>query len=256
MARLMSTAALKYDPLAEWQEAVRKHGAQPIIEHGKTGMLLVLVPGGKFLAGDAKFSVELTAFYMGLQAVTNVQYGVFVKATKHRAPDNQVWEEGGKAEHPVTDVGWEDAAAYCEWAGLRLPGEMEWEKAARGEDGRKYPWGEKWDEKKCRNSTNRGSETTAGVWGYAEGVSPSGVYQMSGNVLEWCEDWYEKEAYERYQRGDLKPPGSGIIRVVRGGSWLYGDPDFFSASYRYGYVPVIRGHYGGFRCVWVLGDSP
>ena len=256
MARLMSTAALKYDPLAEWQEAVRKHGAQPIIEHGKTGMLLVLVPGGKFLAGDAKFAVELPAYYMGMHAVTNRQYGVFVQATKHREPDNKIWREAGKAEHPVVCVSWEDAAAYCVWAGLHLPTELQWEKAARGGGGRKYPWGAKWDEKKCRNSKNKGSETTAGVWSYAEGVSRYGAYQMIGNVWEWCGDWYDVAAYERYKQGDLEPSARGSYRVVRGGSWGGDDPGNFAASIRNGSAPRGRSVSGGFRCVAFPVVSP
>ena len=231
-------------------------GAEPIIKHGKTGMLLVLVPGGEFLAGTAKFEVELPGFYMGLHPVTNRQYGVFVKEAKHREPDNSFWQEAGKAEHPVVCVSWEDAAAYCKWAGLRLPGELQWEKAARGEDGREYPWGGKWDAKKCRNSTNKGGEETAGVWSYAEGVSPCGAYQMSGNVWEWCEDWHDANAYESYKRRDLKPPKIGKRRVLLGGSWYYGDPDFFATSHRYHLNPGFRNLDFGFRCVVGLGVSP
>jgi formylglycine-generating enzyme required for sulfatase activity len=120
-------------------------------------------------------------------------------------------------------------------------------------DGRKYPWGEEWDEKKCRNDKNKGSEKTSSVWGYAEGQSPWGLYQMSGNVWEWCEDWYEKEAYNRYKRGDLASPKSGTSRLVRGGSWDDGNPDFFLGSNRDYYGPGSRNVIDGFRCAGDVG---
>ena len=116
--------------------------------------------------------------------------------------------------------------------------------------------GEEGDEGKCRNDMNKGSETTSDVWSYSEGASLYGAYQMSGNVWEWCEDWYEKEAYDRYKLGDLKPPGSGQCRVVRGGSGECDDPDPFTASPRGSFTPGARDPDFGFRCVWVLGDSP
>lgn len=239
------------NPAQAWCDVAASAGAEPVIEHGRTGMLLVLVPGGKFLAGDAKFAVQLPAFYIGMHPVTNGQYEIFLGETKHRVQSKESRREAWKAEHPVTDVSWDDAQAYCTWAGLRLPRELEWEKAARGVDGRKYPWGEEWGATKCRNSSNKGGEKTASVWSYAEGASPYGVYHMSGNVLEWCGDWYKEEAYASYKRGALTPPLRVSGRVIRGGSWFNKNPALFSASHRDKCAPDFRDSYFGFRCVAV-----
>ena len=199
----------------------------PLIEHAQDGTLLVLVPGGKFLAGwsgsdeggGKPFAVDLAAYYLGVHPVTNGQYGRFVQATGHRVPDNKVWQEKAKLDHPVTDVSWEDAQAYCGWSGLRLPTELEWEKGARGMDGQEYPWGNKWEQNKCRSYENKNNATTCLAWEYAAGTSPWGLYNMSGNVREWCEDSYDEKAYDRYRRGDLSIPPSDYEHVVRSGGW-------------------------------------
>jgi formylglycine-generating enzyme required for sulfatase activity len=230
-------------------------GLPLLIEHQQTGMLLVLVPDGTFLAGEPDsdagggepFKVELSAFYLGLHPVTNRQYAQCVKANGHPAP---YYEEPWKveADHPVVSVSWGDAQSYRRWAGLRLPRELEWEKAARGTDGRRYPWGNDWYAGNCRNNKNRRNETTAAVWNYPVGASPWGHYQMSGNVWEWCEDWYDGGAYDRYKRGDLTPPDSGAHQVVRGGSWSRGNPGDFATFLRRHDVPRHRYHNRGFRC--------
>jgi formylglycine-generating enzyme required for sulfatase activity len=247
----------------DWGRVLRDSAEQLIehlIEHPKTGMLMVLVPAGKFLTdtgGGAPFEVDLSAYYVAVHPVTNAQYARFVAETGHRPPLDWLWQESGRMDHPVTNVSWDDAMAYCIWAGLRLPTELEWEKAARGLDGRAYPWGNDWDPNRCRKYGYRGGETTAGVWRYATGGSPFGALQLSGNVLEWCSDWDDHNAYARYRQGNLAAPSSRSHRVQRGGSWFNFGSDYFSASSRkLCSLPSQRDGNYGFRCAGGLAAFP
>jgi serine/threonine-protein kinase len=215
------------------------------------GSVLVLVPAGQFLAGEDRFPVELPAYYLGMYEVTNAQYKKFVDATGHAAP--RYWDRKEfppqTADHPVCQLSWEDAQAYCQWAKLRLPTELEWEKGARGVDGRVYPWGNNWDAGRCVSRRLTGGQQMAPIASFPEGRSPWGLYHMAGNAFEWCDDWYENRAYDRYRQGDLVPPRLGDQRVGRGGSAGQEDPKAFRA--------FTRGHRGeqpawdwGFRVAW------
>ncbi len=173
----------------------------------------VKIPAGEFRYGENKQKVRLDEFWISRTPITNAQYQVFVKTTGYRAPDH--WAGGqapkGKEQHPVVYVSWEDAQAFCRWAGVRLPSEREWEKAARGTDGRTYPWGnEPPDSQRC-NFNNQVGDTTA-VGSYPAGASPYGVLDMAGNVWEWCADAHE--AGGRVMRGGAFPNDEYYVRCA------------------------------------------
>ena len=251
--------------LNKWLDSGVLPPLAPLVRNAQEGSVMVLVSAGEFEMGDGRdqncpqHRVYLDAYYIGVYAVTNRQYAEFIRQTGHRPPDHAdygeaVWAEGSypgeKADHPVVCVSWEDAAAYCKWAGGSLPTEGQWEKAARGPGGWIYPWGDDWDESKCRYNMNRGSETTSAVYGYAAGVSGYGTYQQSGNVWEWCSDWYDSDYYK--QSGSSRNPtgpASGSRRVFRGGGWRAGLASYFRGAYRYGIDPGDRLDDLGFRLV-------
>ncbi len=168
--------------------------------------------------------LTLPEFYIGKYPVTNEQYAAFVKATGQAAPRH--WKNGqipaGKENHPVVNVSWRDAVAFCRWLSqasgksLRLPTEAEWEKAARGRDGRIYPWGNQPPTKElCNFGGNVGDTTPVGQ--YPAGASPCGALDMAGNVWEWTGSLYRPYPYQP-EDGRNSPDGEGP-RVVRGGSW-------------------------------------
>jgi len=219
--------------------------------------------------------VTLQGYWMDKYEVTNSQYLRFVRATGRLAPTH--WKEGqvpsGMGSFPVVNVSWYDAAAYAEWASERLPSELEWEKAARGTDGRLFPWGNQWDAKKCRNlelitgkaisdlrqgvtafmrwADNHDSEREGPkpVGSYPAGASPYGCQDMAGNAWEWCADWYDESAYQGYAKGDLTPPAAGTQKVWRGASWHWGNPWHFRCTCRsLANFPDTSNGPVGFRC--------
>ena len=190
-----------------------------------------------------QFLARLGAYWIDKHEVTVAQYRRFCQATGHAMPREPT--QGWHDTHPVVNVTWMETFDYAYWAGERLPSEAEWEKAARGTDGRIYPWGSKWDSAKCANTSNSTGERPVGS--YPSDVSPYGALDMAGNAAEWCADWYDERSYQRYATGDLTPPRTGEFRVLRGGSWNYGNPGAFRSAFRY--YGLIHVGSSGFRCV-------
>jgi formylglycine-generating enzyme required for sulfatase activity len=223
---------------------------------GKDGAPAVAVPAGNFTMGDDEQSplreIYLDAFYIDKYEVTVARYAKFLKTTGGvRAPD--LWQEAslaGANEMPVVGVDWHDADAYCKWAGRRLPTEAEWEKAARGTDGRAYPWGN--DEPtslranfgKFSESPYKGALVPVGR--REASSSPYGAQDLAGNAAEWVADWFA----EGFTRGDVrnpKGPEGGKGKVIRGGGW-YDPPDRLKSSWRMHANPDHRDDDVGFRC--------
>jgi len=225
------------------------------------GKAMVFVPAGEFVmgsaAGDAdaysderpQRRVYVDGFWIDKHEVTVAQYRRFCQAARRKMPSAPSW--GWKNNHPVVNVTWDDAAAYARWAGKRLPTEAEWEKAARGTDGRMYPWGNekpgaggRW---RCDlDGRNDGYASTAPVGTYPSGASPYGCLDLAGNVWEWCADWWGKDYYASAPARNPKGPASGEHRVLRGGSW-YNSAKYVRCAER-ATPPVGRIGNGGFRC--------
>lgn len=223
---------------------------------------MVLIPAGDFWMGsdgnDAladekpRHEVWVGTFSIDQFEVTTAQYAMFL-ATTHRPPPWQ-WSSVDLVIHsdrPVIGVDWHDAAAYCRWAGKRLPSEAEWEKAARGTDERRYPWGN--DEPSSMlahfglGARFSYAQVLLPVDQFERGRSPYGANQMAGNVMEWVEDWYAVDYYSRSPRRDPSGPETGQFKVVRGGSWS-DLPKYMLTYGRFKLPPATRNSYVGFRC--------
>jgi formylglycine-generating enzyme required for sulfatase activity len=260
---------------------------------------MVLVPSGEFLMGSPEGTdgfaderpqrhVFLSAFWIDRREVTNADYESFVRATGHRAPANAnpsttLWENGsplpGSHHHPVINVSWDDALTFCQWKGMRLPTEAEWEKAARGTDGRRYPWGNDWDHTRANSASYwagrtvefhsgedwnafwvqgegatisrkrglKGEVLTLPVGSFANAASPYGLLDMAGNVSEWVQDWYDPDYYKKGALRDPQGPERGSVKVQRGGSWLKPALSLRTSDRDYG-NPNSRPSGAGIRC--------
>lgn len=195
---------------------------------GPDGKEYVHIPAGEFWMGNSDdrevplHEVRLDGFYISRFPVTNAEYHAFVEATGHTPPEH--WREGiypaWQADHPVVYVNWQDATAYCRWAGGRLPTEAEWEKAARGTDKRSYPWGDTFNPDWC-NTREGESDSTTPVGKYSPaGDSPYGLGDVAGNVWEWVLDWHTPAYGDLISLHNPMGPATGKVKVIRGGSYL------------------------------------
>jgi formylglycine-generating enzyme required for sulfatase activity len=222
------------------------------------------IPAGKVTVNSKTF--DIPAFVIAKYPVTNAQFALFVQAggyttrqwwtdagwsqrEKDKWSEPRFWqdEKWNRADYPVVGVSWYEAVAYCLWltettaVKVMLPSEQQWQRAAQGDDGRAYPWGNDWDVNRCNNSVGQDwqKNQTSPVTRYeGKGDSPFGVVDMSGNVWEWCLTEYETGIQDINRTGD---------RVLRGGSWSYGDTGNFRCDYRGRYTPHFRDDVRGFR---------
>ncbi|HRI37562.1 MAG TPA: formylglycine-generating enzyme family protein [Nitrospira sp.] len=230
---------------------------------------MVLVPAGEFTMGsneghaDEKpaHQVYLDAYYIDKHEVTIGQYGEFLDVNSFDPPP--LWTTMAQPSYenrPVVNVDWKDASNYCKWAGKRLPTEAEWEKAARGTDGRIYPWGNdppspaRANFGKDRDKWNN-HEALVPVGQMKEGKSPYGVYDLAGNVWEWVNDWYDPDYYAASPSRNPQGPISGKFKVIRGGSWDLAPERLRSAQRDLNIPtttdydsPAYRNFNSGFRC--------
>jgi len=255
---------------------------------GFDGAVLVHVPAGEFFMGSKKGDpderplrrVSISAFWIDQTEVPASRFSVFVSRTGYitgaekkgwawvwdikvrkgkggwRKVLGASWDKpqgGGSAwrqmpDQAVSQVNWSDAEAYCTWAGRRLPSEAEWEYAARGRDGRNYPWGEEKDPGRANLKGGKdGFPGVSPVGQFLNGSSPFGVLGMSGNVWEWVSDRYGSRAYRKMAQKDPFGPAKGSTRVVRGASW--GSPLKWATTHnRYHRKPIYRNNKIGFRC--------
>ena len=235
---------------------------------------MISIPEGAFLMGSdpridraagpqeqPQREVYVDAFSIDRFEVSNVNYLRYVLATGAAWP--HYWRgqpfADKMAKHPVIGVSWREADAYCSWRGARLPTEAEWEKAARGGDGRMFPWGNEpagWIKSNIAHpGSKRGAKypPLANVDRYDNGVSPYGVHQLAGNVSEWVSDWFDPEYYRRQENRNPRGPASGEDKVFRGGSWNE-DPEVARSAGRNSAGLDHWSYLTGFRCA-TSGES-
>jgi len=234
--------------------------------------------------------VYLDAYYMYKTEVTRAQYRKFCEATKRAMPPNPEWfptdpeSQAKRDTEPVVLVSWDDANAYAKWAGGALPTEAQWEKAARGGDRRLYPWGDAWPPPKgagnlpdqtLKESGWRGLDWSLTIDGYTDGyayvapvgkftANPYGLYDLTGNVNEWCADWYDENYYKKSPEKNPSGPETGTDHMIRGGGWGWYQPAKAPGQFRCadrlrilttGWRSLKSNSEIGFRCV-VLSPGP
>ena len=231
----------------------------------KDGAEMVLIPSGVFEMGDhlndgdiserPVHRVELDSFYMDKHQVTVGQFRQFINQSGYDYPAHlwsKVAEYSPADDYPMVRLDWDDASAYARWAGKRLPTEAEWEYACRGRlVSKRYPWGDNWDA--ARDYANYSGTGGKDKWDLCSPVGsfkPNGysLYDMVGNIWEWCADWYDKDYYESSPASNPTGPNTGEIRVLRGGSWN-NYKKTLRLTHRSYHAPSVRYSLSGFRTV-------
>jgi formylglycine-generating enzyme required for sulfatase activity/uncharacterized caspase-like protein len=224
---------------------------------GRDQASMVFIPEGSFFMGapdddphasaaeKPQRSIVVSGFWIDRLEVTNIKYAQFREAGRHRSPLYARDLRFNAPDQPIIGVTWEDAREYCRWAGKRLPTEAEWEKAARGTDGRRFPWGSVASEDLVHVMKSK----TSDVGQYAGGASPYGVLDMAGNVWEWVQDWWAPATY-RKDTLLVNPtgPSMGGEKVLRGGSWFERDVTATRSTMRHHQAPDRANNNVGFRC--------
>jgi len=241
---------------------VREPAAGEVRVNPADGAEMVWIPPGQFRMGDddrddnPRHMVELSGFRMYKDLVTVAQYKSFCSATYRRMPPEPEFPSSNcfnpkwcHEDHPIVNVTWDDAMAYASWARAELPSEAQWEKAARGMDARRYPWGDEFDASRLWCGTSEGGDSGGTHRVGRLGISPYGCTDMAGNTWQWCKDWYAEDYWRSDRGADPNGPGAGESRVLRGGSWNYLNPINFRTALRLNYAPTYWCCYFGFRCV-------
>jgi formylglycine-generating enzyme len=226
-------------------------------KNAKDGAEMLYVPAGEFTmgAGKTEHKVTLDGFWMYKTPVTVAQYKKFCADTGRKMPNEPQYK--WRDTDPMTVVKWDDAAEYAKWAGVSLPTEAQWEKAARGTDGRRYPWGNTWDPSKCINSAKIQQNGPSPVGSCPGGESPYGLVDMVGNVWQWCADYYTATYFEADKPAkNPTGPATGNNRVMRGGGWDFNSIGYFETTLRFDFTPNRAEKYTGFRCVAVPAPQP
>ena len=230
----------------------------PVTITGNDGAPMVLIPAGEFTMGSEQgdddeqpvHRVVLDRFYLDTFEVTNGRFAKFVAAIQSEPPWGFADQETPvvQAERPVRWVNWLEATGYCLWAGKRLPSEAEWEKAARGTDGRTYPWGnEPPTAAHAVFGLKEGDETVSPIGNRDAGSSPYGVHDLAGNLYEWVTDWYDDAFYTQPAASNPRGPVEGTTKVQRGGSYI-NSPYRLRSAFRTKGDPTEHDPHVGFRC--------